>query len=493
MLDTPFGIADLTSDKSKSADKSNSAVLISDRARVTPARRFAVGLEIGQAVTVILAGIAAKLIYLDLILGPPQAMLPYLALTIPLAVALHFFFKQMRLHEIDTLAGPTIRFGSIWGGLILSFLVLLGGMYLIKVADYYSRGWLLCWFALSAVALVTVRWATMKYLKTSLQTGRLFRRIALYGTPAYVTTLKFHVEREFPDAVVTGIYINEGDQEAEAPAGECKSLRDLQNAMASGRYEKIIIGMPASEIGRIRATVKGLGSYAPEIMLCTNLEAFPLPLHGSRAIGRLRAEIVSPVPEAEQNRFQKRLLDCTLAAAGLTILAPLLALTALAIKLDSPGPVFFRQRRYGRNNRVFRIFKFRTMSVAEDGDAVMQAEKSDQRVTRVGRFLRAASVDELPQLINVLFGQMSVVGPRPHALVHEEKFEQSSDLFSRRRRVLPGITGWAQVNGCRGETKTQSDVARRLEYDLYYIDNWSIWFDVEIIARTMVTVLRGAY
>ena len=171
----------------------------------------------------------------------------------------------------------------------------------------------------------------------------------------------------------------------------------------------------------------------------------------------------------------------------------MLALIALAIKLDGPGPVFFRQRRYGRNNRVFRIFKFRTMTVAEDDDAVRQAEKGDQRVTRVGRILRAASIDELPQLINVLFGQMSIVGPRPHALSHEEKFEQSSDLFSRRRRVLPGITGWAQVNGCRGETKTQSDVARRLEYDLYYIDNWSIWFDVEIIVRTVVTVLRGAY
>ena len=223
MLDAPFSIADLSSDRSKSANMSNSTALISDRARVTPARRFTVGLEIGQAATVILAGIAAKLIYMDLILGPPQPMLPYLALTLPLAIALHFFFKQMRLHEIDTLAGPTIRFGSIWGGLILSFLVLLGGMYLIKVADFYSRGWLLSWFALSAVALVAVRWATMKYLQTSLQAGRVFRRIALYGAPAYVTTLKFHVEREFPDAVVTGIFMNE-----ERPRGRGARRRKQQ-------------------------------------------------------------------------------------------------------------------------------------------------------------------------------------------------------------------------------------------------------------------------
>lgn len=487
MLDTFFGGVDLT------ANRQDAAVLVSDRAKTTPARRFTIGLEVGQAATVILAGVAAKVVYLDHFLGPPQAMLPYLALTVPLAIALHFFFKQMRLHDIDALAGPTIRFGSIWGGLILSFLVLLGGMYLVKVADFYSRGWLLSWFALSAVALVAVRWATMRYLQTSLQTGRAFRRFALYGTPDYVTTLKLHIEREFPNAVVTGVYVNGDDTGTGLPEGESSSLRDLQNAMALGSYEKVIIGMPASDVDRIRATVKGLASFAPEIMLCTNLEAFPLPLHGSRAIGRLRAEIVSPVPEAEQNRFQKRLLDYTVAAIGLTLLAPLLALTAIAIKLDSPGPIFFRQRRYGRNNRVFRIYKFRTMTVSDDGDAVKQAEKDDRRVTRVGRVLRAASIDELPQLINVLFGQMSIVGPRPHALSHEEKFEQSSDLFSRRRRVLPGITGWAQVNGCRGETKTQGDVARRLGYDLYYIDTWSIWFDVEIVVRTVVTVLRGAY
>jgi putative colanic acid biosynthesis UDP-glucose lipid carrier transferase len=133
------------------------------------------------------------------------------------------------------------------------------------------------------------------------------------------------------------------------------------------------------------------------------------------------------------------------------------------------------------------------MHVAEDGDRVDQAVRHDARVTRVGRFLRASSIDELPQLINVLIGDMSLVGPRPHALVHEESFEARLDLFSLRRRVLPGITGWAQVNGCRGETTTLQSVEKRMEYDLYYIDNWSIWLDIEILARTVTTTLRGAY
>ena len=133
------------------------------------------------------------------------------------------------------------------------------------------------------------------------------------------------------------------------------------------------------------------------------------------------------------------------------------------------------------------------MTVAEDGERVIQAMQNDPRVTRVGRFLRATSIDELPQLINVLLGEMSIVGPRPHALVHEERFEDNFDLFSRRRRVLPGITGWAQVNGYRGETKTPEDVKKRMDYDLYYIDNWSIWLDLEIVVRTFGAVLRGAH
>ena len=154
------------------------------------------------------------------------------------------------------------------------------------------------------------------------------------------------------------------------------------------------------------------------------------------------------------------------------IASPVLAVAAIAIKLDSPGPVFFRQRRYGQNNRVFRIYKFRTMTVTEDDESVQQAQRNDPRVTRVGSILRASSIDELPQLLNVLAGDMSIVGPRPHALVHDETFAREVELFTSRRRVLPGLTGWAQVNGYRGETKTVDDIRGRMQCDQYYIRNW---------------------
>jgi putative colanic acid biosynthesis UDP-glucose lipid carrier transferase len=263
--------------------------------------------------------------------------------------------------------------------------------------------------------------------------------------------------------------------------------------MQAGTFDKVIIALPAMDKARIRVALRRLAPFAAEILLCTDLQSLPVPVHGSKAIGNLRADVASPVPAAEQDRLEKRIFDVLAGAVGLVLAAPLLLLIAVAIKLDSRGPVFFRQRRYGRNNEVFRIFKFRTMTVAEDGALVVQAARDDVRVTRIGRLLRSSSLDEVPQLINVLLGQMSIVGPRPHALAHEERFEEDFDLFSRRRRVLPGITGWAQVNGFRGETKTPEDVEKRMDYDLFYIDNWSIWFDMEIIVRTLVTVGRGAY
>jgi Undecaprenyl-phosphate glucose phosphotransferase len=448
-------------------------------------------LALTQAVAVVLAGGMAKILYLDLALGQPQPHALYLVPAVLLAIALHYFYKQLGLHQIDALMGPTIGFGRIWAALTLAFMVLLGGLYLLKMAEEYSRGWFLSWFALSAITLVIVRWAFMRGLKRLVETGRLTRHFAVVGTQEYVDAVKGEFEKATPHAVVTGLYLT--DAGSEDTRGDIEIIRGLGAATHVNAFEKVIIALPAFDKKRIGVALRHLSPYAPEILLFTDPQSLPAPVHGSKAIGNLRADVASPVPAAEQDRLEKRIFDVALALAGLILLAPLFLLTAAAIKLDSAGPVFFRQRRYGRNNRVFRIFKFRTMTVAEDGESITQARREDIRVTRVGRMLRASSIDEIPQLINVLLGHMSIVGPRPHALAHEEEFEEAFDLFSRRRRVLPGITGWAQVNGCRGETKTPEDVEKRMEYDLYYVDNWSIWFDLEIIVRTVVTVARGAY
>ena len=181
-----------------------------------------------------------------------------------------------------------------------------------------------------------------------------------------------------------------------------------------------------------------------------------------------------------------RMLDVTGAALGLLLLAPLLVLLALVIRLDSPGPVLFRQTRKGLNGQVFRIYKFRTMRVLEDGAVVRQATRGDARVTRIGRILRSTSLDELPQLLNVLSGEMALVGPRPHALAHDEFYSREISGYDQRFRVKPGITGWAQVNGARGETPTLDHMRLRIELDLWYVQHKSIALDLTILARTVV-------
>jgi lipopolysaccharide/colanic/teichoic acid biosynthesis glycosyltransferase len=170
-------------------------------------------------------------------------------------------------------------------------------------------------------------------------------------------------------------------------------------------------------------------------------------------------------------------------------------LIALLIRIDSPGPALFRQRRNGFNQREFRVFKFRTMSTLDDGDVIQQATRNDDRVTRLGRFLRRTNLDEVPQLLNVIIGDMSLVGPRPHAVAHNSEYEERISLYARRHNVKPGITGWAQVNGFRGETDSIDKMRRRVEHDLFYIDNWSPLFDIKILLMTLLSSrsYRNAY
>lgn len=185
----------------------------------------------------------------------------------------------------------------------------------------------------------------------------------------------------------------------------------------------------------------------------------------------------------------KRALDIAVSAAAILFLLPLLALISLAVTLDSRGPVLFCQRRRGRGGEIFGILKFRTMRVLEDGAEVVQATKHDDRITRVGRFLRLTSLDELPQLLNVLFGEMSLVGPRPHALAHDEYYGARISAYAKRQQVKPGITGWAQVNGARGETPELSDMRKRIDFDAWYVDHKSLGLDLLILAKTPKAVL----
>jgi exopolysaccharide biosynthesis polyprenyl glycosylphosphotransferase len=202
-----------------------------------------------------------------------------------------------------------------------------------------------------------------------------------------------------------------------------------------------------------------------------------------RRMARLSPQVRSS--QKSSRKTAKALLDVTIALFGLVLTLPLLVLCALWIKLDSKGPCFFRQKRHGLNGRTFTIYKFRTMHVLEDGDVVVQVKAGDCRVTRVGRLLRRTSLDELPQLLNVLRGDMSLVGPRPHAVVHDQYYSAVIPSYDARFTAKPGITGWAQVNGARGETPEVADMARRVELDLWYIEHWTLLLDFRILVRTI--------
>jgi Undecaprenyl-phosphate glucose phosphotransferase len=211
----------------------------------------------------------------------------------------------------------------------------------------------------------------------------------------------------------------------------------------------------------------------------------------STQIGDHIAVEVRPAPLNATQRSLKRALDIAVASSLLVFLSPALALIALMIRCDSAGPVFFRQTRTGYRGQPFRIFKFRTMTVLEDGPVVMQARKKDCRVTRIGAILRRSSLDELPQLLNVLTGDMSLVGPRPHALAHDKSYALQIPDYMLRQHVLPGITGWAQVNGFRGETSTIDAMHRRVEHDIWYARNCSLFLDVQLMFRTFFEVMRA--
>jgi Undecaprenyl-phosphate glucose phosphotransferase len=298
----------------------------------------------------------------------------------------------------------------------------------------------------------------------------------------------------------------------------------IENLIKHGFQVKHHFALPAHETGsrfRERAIMKILnylrGSDIHEVVVSSELNRWPelndlliglrkLPLpvnlipcgatseflkRPSHMIGDSISIELQRGPLSGPERTMKRVLDISGAGIGLIVLLPLLAVTAVAIKLDSPGPILFRQRRCGFNGQLFHILKFRTMSVLEDGESICQASPSDPRVTRLGRLLRRASIDELPQLLNVLNGTMSLVGPRPHALAHDSHFDKLVRNYAFRHHVKPGVTGWAQVNGYRGPTPDIADIQNRVEHDLWYINNWSFALDCLIMVRTFSALVRG--
>jgi len=268
------------------------------------------------------------------------------------------------------------------------------------------------------------------------------------------------------------------------------SIGALADYVRSHNIDIIYIALPMASQPRIIKLLEELRDTTASIYFVPDIFVFDLIQARVDQIGDLPVVAVCETPFYGFNGIMKRLSDIAIASVALTLLAPLMIGIAVGVKLSSPGPILFKQRRYGVDGRKIVVYKFRSMTVAEDGDVVRQATKNDSRVTPFGAFLRKSSLDELPQFINVLQGRMSVVGPRPHAVAHNELYRKLIRGYMIRHKVRPGITGLAQVHGYRGETETVEKMKARIEYDLMYLRNWSLLLDLQIILKTVVVVLR---
>lgn len=289
-------------------------------------------------------------------------------------------------------------------------------------------------------------------------------------------------------------YFDDRQGSARDPGGErmLGRLADVSEYVKRHDIQVIFLALPMASQPRILALLDELRDTTASIYFVPDVFITDLIQARMDTIGRMPVVAVCDTPFSGFNGLVKRGSDIVLSLLILFLISPLLATVAILVKLDSPGPVIFRQRRYGLDGKEITVFKFRSMSVCEDGERVVQASRNDCRVTRVGRFIRKTSIDELPQFINVLLGQMSIVGPRPHAVAHNELYRKLIKGYMVRHKVKPGITGWAQVNGYRGETETLEKMQARIDYDLEYLRHWSLGLDLYIIARTVLVVFDDA-
>ncbi len=354
------------------------------------------------------------------------------------------------------------------------------------------------WLVLTPTALATFKIMIRTLVRGARVQGRNSRVAAIAGaTPAaYRLVKELRLRPEF-GIRVSGVYDDRAPERIRQDLGGAKLLGDLDRAVAdarSGRLDVLYITLPFKAETRISEIVSRLADTTATVHLVADFSSFEM-LHGRFGqVAGLPTVSIFDTPFDGLGGYLKRLEDLVLGSLILTLIAPIMGLIALLVKLDSKGPVFFAQTRCGLNGKPFKVYKFRSMTATEDGNLVVQARRNDRRVTRLGAFLRRTSLDELPQFWNVIKGDMSIVGPRPHASVHNEQYRGLVHRYMLRHKVKPGITGWAQVNGWRGETETVDKMQKRVEYDLHYIENWSLSWDIEIILKTALSLTgKNAY
>jgi Undecaprenyl-phosphate glucose phosphotransferase len=408
-------------------------------------------------------------------------------------VATILAFNLCNLYKFEILTHPAEHIKRMALTYAMIFLALVTIAFALKTATQFSRVWAFTWFFTAAFLIFLERGACYLLLHRWGRTRRLTRNIVIVGIGEQAKRLLEHLDRaDEPWNLVVGVFDDRANRTDSKLVDHSVmgTVDDLLVYAREHRVDDVIISLPWCEERRIHKIAARLKELPVDVHLGSDLIAFAYPHESHNFLGGVRVLNVASKPLSGWRMVIKSLEDQILAAILLILLSPLMLLIAVAIRLDSRGPVIFRQPRYGFNNKVFSVFKFRTMYHGRAPDPnVLQATRNDPRVTRVGKWLRRLSLDELPQLFNVLQGSMSLVGPRPHAVPHNEEYATLISGYFARHRVKPGITGWAQVNGLRGETEIPEKMIARVHHDIYYIEHWSLLFDLQILAITALVVL----
>jgi Undecaprenyl-phosphate glucose phosphotransferase len=443
------------------------------------------------------AGFAIHFVYLARAHGYAE---PYLV-GIPLvAAATVLAMQSAELYKISAFRQFPADSLRIAGAVTITFAVALAFIFFLKLDEVFSRVFMLAWYGGSLVALGGERAMLALLVDHLIRTGRLARRTVLVGGgDAADVLLNQLAAQPQPDLQILGIFDDRTDERSPSVVAGFPKLGTVDDLLAFSRRTRIdliIFALPITAEQRILQMLRKLWVLPIDIRLAAHMNKLHFRPHSYSYIGSVPLIDIFDKPIAGWDVILKYAFDKIVGTLCLILLAPVMALVALAVKFDSKGPVLFRQKRYGFNNEIVEVFKFRSMRTDTlDFSASKLVTKDDPRVTRVGRFIRKTSLDELPQLLNVVFkGNLSLVGPRPHALhakAAERQYDEVVDGYFARHRVSPGITGWAQIHGWRGETDTPEKLQGRVECDLYYIENWSILLDIYILLATPFALMKN--
>lgn len=447
-----------------------------------------------EAAVLTASGVAVAASYVD---STGTELLRYLAASAAAGVLATLFLSMLGLYNIGALSRPLGALVRLTGGWALAIAIAAAMVFFLKLGDAFSRVWLAMWFATGAVCLVAGRTMLAAQVRRWSADGRLNRRAVVYGSgPACEALLRALEADKSTDITICGVFDDRGERAGDSIVGYPNRgrLDDLIAFARTTRVDMVLLALPISAETRLLSLLQKLWLLPADIRLAASASRLRLARRAYDYVGNVGLVPLADKPIPDWGMVAKSAFDKTVAAIMVVLLSPVMALTALAIRLDSKGPVLFRQKRYGFNNELIEVFKFRSMYVEQtDQAATRLVTRDDPRVTRVGRFIRKTSLDELPQLFNVLMGSLSLVGPRPHAVSAKaagKLYDETVDSYFARHKVKPGITGWAQINGWRGETDTEEKLVKRIEHDLEYIENWSLLLDLWILLRTPMSLIK---